>query len=472
IDDIYDELVITSPAMTYFVWSEEEYNNNTNQTLAKHSAISLAPELVKVSKSALDQYHRREWTQTLLYIYTSGTTGGKVKAAIQSDGRMIGSAVGLSLFMGIKNNDNIYISTPLYHTLAIMLGINFCLINGTTITIADKFSASQFWSDCVRQQCTIALYIGEMCRYLLSQTPKPEDTRHTIRTMVGIGLRKEYWKQFKTRFAINRVIEYYSASEANLFTINFTNKEGACGFIPWYYLGLVKLLYSASIIRVDPITLEPIRNSKGVCKSIRPGGAGVLVGIHRDNDVIREFKGYTNEEETKKKLIRDVRSRGDCGFFTGDMIRMDHYGYLYFVDRLGDTFRYKGENVSTTDVEAVIQSCLNLKDCMVFGVTVGQSEGKAGMAVINANPNEIDLQELAQQLSRRLPSYAIPLFIKLTADIEVTGTFKLIKYKLQNMGFTPQSNDDFIAVYDKNINSYKRMTNEIYESILTGEMQI
>ncbi|CAG2119329.1 unnamed protein product, partial [Medioppia subpectinata] len=440
----------------------KDVNNNTYST--KFTSQSFSHLLDNYSKNSLDIYHKRNFSDHLVYIFTSGTTGGKVKAAIETDARMLLGASGHHIGYKLRKNDNIYVPLPLYHAFAGVLITGTCLINGVTLSISERFSASNFWADCIKYNCTIGLYIGETCRYLLSQTPKPEDTKHQIRAMCGIGLRKAYWNQFKTRFAIKHIFEFYGASEANVYLVNLNDKEGSCGFIPWYYGIFLRLIYS------DPMSLEPVRNRKGLCKMIRPGEIGVIVGVHNKISPLHEFKGYTDSGETNKKWIFNIRSKGDSGFMSGDLVEMDKFGYMYFKDRCGDTFRFKGENVSTTDVEAVIQSTLNHKDCTVFGVTVGQSEGKAGMAVINANSDEIDLQELAQQLSKRLPSYAIPLFIKLTADIEVTGTFKLIKYKLQNMGFTPQSNDDFIAVYDKNINSYKRMTNEIYESIISGEL--
>ncbi|CAG2167772.1 unnamed protein product [Oppiella nova] len=384
------------------------------------------PEFIGIWLDSVNVLDKQNFKDTLLYVYTSGTTGGKIKATIQTNGRFIGGLIAFATICGIKKNDNIYVSQPLYHAFGGCLGAGFCLISGNTITIANKFSASQFWHNCIKYECTIALYIGEMCRYLLSQPSKPEDTQHSIRLMCGIGLRKEYWKLFKSRFSIKRIVEFYGASEGNCILVNIDNKEGSCGFIPYYYGPFLRLFYTGYLIRVDPITGEPVRNRKGLCKWIKPGGIGVFVAEHQKNNVMKDFLGYTVEEDRQKKLIHNIRSFGDSGFMSGDLMEMNRFGYIYFTDRMGDTFRWKGENVSTTDVEAVLQTYISLKDCTVFGVSVGQCEGKAGMAVINANSDDIDLQQLAQQLIKRLPSYAIPLFMKLTTDIEVTVLVSLL----------------------------------------------
>ncbi|XP_054160009.1 long-chain fatty acid transport protein 4-like [Oppia nitens] len=472
--DIYDELNSVYPAMKYFVWSKDHnYNvidSNNNTGPPKFVSESFCQYLKNHCKNSLEVFHKRNFKDILLYVFTSGTTGGKAKAAIETDARILLAASGQKIGYRLRNSDNIYLPLPLYHAFGGLLIVAQCLINGITITIADRFSASKYWADCIKHECTIGLYIGETCRYLLAQPSSPYDTQHSIRAMCGIGLRKEYWNQFKTRFAIRHIFEFYGASEGNVYLVNLNDKEGSCGFIPYYYWIFLRLIYTGCIIKVDPITYEPVRNRKGLCKMIKPGDIGCLVGVNKKISPIYVFEGYTNKNETNKKLIYNIRSNGDSGFISGDLLEMDRYGYMYYKDRIGDTFRWKGENVSTNDVEAVLQNYVNLKDCTVFGVTVGKCEGRAGMAVINAEENEIDLQELAQQLIKRLPPYAIPLFIRLSTNIELTGTYKLIKYKLRQNGFKPQLTDDLIYYFNRKSNTYERLTNDLYECIESGEL--
>ncbi|CAG2120188.1 unnamed protein product, partial [Medioppia subpectinata] len=255
-EDISSEVNEIYPSVKYLIWSKD-VNNNTYST--KFTSQSFSHLLDNYSKNSLDIYHKRNFSDHLVYIFTSGTTGGKVKAAIETDARMLLGASGHHIGYKLRKNDNIYVPLPLYHAFA-----------------------------------GIGLYIGETCRYLLSQTPKPEDTKHQIRAMCGIGLRKAYWNQFKTRFAIKHIFEFYGASEANVYLVNLNDKEGSC----------------------DPMSLEPVRNRKGLCKMIRPGEIGVIVGVHNKISPLHEFKGYTDSGETNKKWIFNIRSKGDSGFMS------------------------------------------------------------------------------------------------------------------------------------------------------------
>lgn len=289
--------------------------------------------------------------------------------------------------------------------------------------------------------------------------------------MFGNGLRQEIWRDFKNRFGIKEIGEVYGSTEGNANVANYDFTEGACGIIPSCVPFICKMVFPVTVIKVDPSTGEYVRDRNGICKLVKGGEIGEIVGKIRD-DAAQSYPGYVNSEATEKKIIRNVFRHGDSAFLSGDLVEMDDYGYLYFRDRTGDTFRWKGENVSTNEVEAVIQKVVKLSDCVVFGVNIPHCDGKAGMAVV-ADPNRtIELSKLFQELNARLPAFAIPIFVRITNKIELTGSFKLSKTSLEKEGFNPEKVPDPIFFLDRKSSNYVPLTSKLYDEIQHGQMMI
>ncbi|KAH9507575.1 hypothetical protein Btru_051508 [Bulinus truncatus] len=406
-------------------------------------------------------------SDTLFYVYTSGTTG-LPKAAHVSNTRFCYMGYGIELFFKMKHSDILYIPLPLYHTAGGILGASQAVLNGTTLALRTKFSASQFWMDCVSYKCTAAQYIGEICRYLLAQPRKIEETQHNVRVMFGNGIKPQIWTQFQERFQIKQIGEFYGATEGNCSIVNNMNRVGAVGFTT----RILPFLYPITLVKIDPDTNEIIRDRNGVCVKAEPGELGELVGKIIKGDPVREFDGYLDEKATNKKIIRDVFSKGDAAFSTGDILIMDELGYFYFRDRTGDTFRWRGENVSTNEVEAVISNIIGLNDAVVYGVEVPGSEGRAGMAAIVGSRESINMAQLTKALNNSLPPYARPLFIRFIKEADTTGTFKLKKNKLRDEGFNIHSISDNILYFDAKTQQYQPLTMDIYSDIIEGRLRI
>ncbi|XP_059170137.1 long-chain fatty acid transport protein 1-like isoform X2 [Physella acuta] len=403
----------------------------------------------------------------LFYVYTSGTTG-LPKAAVVTNTRFCYMGYGVELMLDISPKDVIYISLPLYHTAGGIIGAAQAILSGTTLALRTKFSASQFWTDCVKYQCTVAQYIGELCRYLLAQPVRPEETQHSVRLMFGNGIKPQIWKQFQDRFGIKMIGEFYGATEGNCSIVNNRNKIGAVGFTT----RILPFLYPITLIKVDLETNEVCRDKNGVCIKAEPGEPGELVGKIVKGDPVREFDGYVDDKATTKKVIRDVFSKGDLAFSTGDILVMDELGFFYFRDRTGDTFRWRGENVSTSEVEAVISNVVGLKDAVVYGVEVPGYEGRAGMAAIVDETGSINTHQLGLSLSRALPAYARPLFIRLLKEADTTGTFKLKKTNLRDEGFNVTTIKDRIFILDQRTQQYQVLTPDVYKSVLDGRLRV
>lgn len=409
----------------------------------------------------------------LMYIYTSGTTG-LPKAAIIKHRRYITIASGVRHIMPLRDDDVLYICLPLYHVAACVLGSSQTLLFGTTAVMRGKFSASAFWDDCIRFRCSVTQYIGEICRYLLAQPPKPQDRQHSIRLMFGNGLRPQIWTEFVERFGVKDIRELYGATEGNSNLVNTDNRVGAVGFVPSIFKAVPWLgerLLPLRLIRVDEATGTPLRDKKGLCIPCGPNEVGELVGkVH--NAPMHQFDGYVSKEATRKKLYTDVFHKGDLAFASGDLLVMDDFGYVYFRDRTGDTFRWKGENVSTAEVEGVISRVLGLTDCVVYGVTVPGAEGRAGMAAILDPDHKTDLDLLLPELRKALPAYAVPMFIRLLSSMDATSTFKLKKVELQKHEFHLDHVDDPIYFLDSKAGRYVLLDRDLYARICAGELRI
>ncbi|GIY42352.1 long-chain fatty acid transport protein 1 [Caerostris darwini] len=411
--------------------------------------------------------HKGDMNDRLFYVYTSGTTG-MPKAAIIRHSRFMWLGAGIHYMNKITNDDVLYTALPLYHTAGGILSLSQTILFGNSCGIRSKFSASKFWDDCIKYEATIAQYIGELCRYILAQPEKPQDKQHKIRLMFGNGLRPQIWQQFVDRFNIPNIGELYGSTEGNANVINIDNKVGAVGFMS----RIIPTVYPVSLIKVDANTGDPIRDNRGLCIRCEPGEPGEFVGKIITSDPIRQFDGYVNQNATKKKIIRDCFTKGDMAFLSGDLLRMDEDGYLFFMDRTGDTFRWRGENVSTMEVEGMISNILHHADSVVYGVEVPDNEGRAGMVAISDAEHKVDLKVLLRELWQSLPPYAVPLFVRICDTLEATGTFKLKKVDLQKEGFDPSIIKDPLYYLDKKQGAYLPLDADTYNNICSGQIRL
>ncbi|XP_078502770.1 long-chain fatty acid transport protein 4 [Lissotriton helveticus] len=407
------------------------------------------------------------FSDKLFYIYTSGTTG-MPKAAIVVHSRYYRMAALVYYGFGMRSDDVVYDCLPLYHSAGNIVGIGQCLLNGLTVVIRRKFSASGFWDDCVKYNCTIVQYIGEICRYLLNQQHRDVERRHRVRMALGNGLRPSIWREFMARFCVPQVAEFYGATECNCSLGNFDNNVGSCGFNS----RILPFVYPIRLMRVDEETMELIRGPDGVCIPCKPGEPGQLVGRIVQSDPLRRFDGYVNGDATSKKVGRDVFKRGDTAYLSGDVLTMDEYGYMYFRDRTGDTFRWKGENVSTTEVEGTLSRILNMADVVVYGVEVPGTEGKAGMAAVADPHGTCDLERFARELRKSLPVYAHPVFLRLLPEVNKTGTYKFQKTEMRREGYDPVLVKDRLFLLDSHLGKYLPLDEETFRRIQSGKQKL
>ncbi|KAM3598443.1 uncharacterized protein V6R79_018075 [Siganus canaliculatus] len=401
----------------------------------------------------------------LFYIYTSGTTG-LPKAAIVVHSRYYRIAAFGYFAFRMQPDDIIYDCLPLYHSAGNIMGVGQCLINGVTVVVKKKFSASRFWEDCIKYNCTVVQYIGEICRYLLSQPERPSEKGHKVRLAVGNGLRPSVWEAFTQRFGVTRIGEFYGATECNCSIANMDGKVGACGFNS----RILPNVYPIRLVRVDEDSMELIRNSQGLCVPCRPGEPGILVGRINQEDPLRRFDGYANQDATKKKIAHNVFKKNDSAYLSGDVLVMDELGYMYFRDRGGDTFRWRGENVSTTEVEGIVSSLLDQTDVAVYGVSVPGVEGKAGMAAIADATGSFDSEGFLHKVQQALPQYARPVFLRISPHVDTTGTFKIQKTRLQREGYDPRLTTDQIYFLNARAARYEAVDEELYNAIVEGRM--
>jgi fatty-acyl-CoA synthase len=403
-----------------------------------------------------------------LFIYTSGTTG-LPKAANINHYRLMLASHGFAGAMGTTAQDRMYVCLPLYHTTGGVCAVGSVLVNGGSVAIRERFSAREFWDDVVRWDCTLFQYIGELCRYLLNSPPNPNETRHRVRLCCGNGLRPDVWPEFQKRFRIPHVLEFYAATEGNVVMFNFEGKEGAVGRIPWF----VAHKFPTAVVRFDVDKEQPIRNAEGFCIACEPNETGEVIGkiLNDPNKPSTRFEGYANQTETEKKILRNVFETGDAWFRTGDLLKKDENGYFYFIDRVGDTYRWKGENVATSEVSEAITSFPGIKEANVYGVTIGGREGRAGMAALVVDGN-LDLAAFRAHVTTHLPDYARPLFLRIQSEIDVTATFKQKKVDLVRQGFDPTSTGDPIYFNDPASQSFVRLDKGLYEQLQAGEVRV
>ncbi|XP_034044814.1 long-chain fatty acid transport protein 1-like [Thalassophryne amazonica] len=407
---------------------------------------------------------KKGFNDKLFYIYTSGTTG-MPKAAVVLHSRYYRiAAFGFHSF-GLRHDDIIYNCLPLYHSAGTIMCVGQCLLFGVTVVIRKKFSASRFWDDCVKHKCTVIQYIGEICRYLLAQSVCSSESCHRVRVAFGNGLRPSVWEEFVQRFRIQHIGEFYGATECNCSMININGKVGACGFNS----RILPNFYPIRLVRVQE-SGELLRDKLGLCIPCLPGEPGMLVGHINSTDPLRRFDGYVDENSTKNKIAHNIFQMGDSAYISGDVLVMDEFGYMYFMDRSGDTFRWRGENVSTTEVEGVLSTLLDHTDVAVYGVSVPGVEGKAGMAAITHTGGHFDLDSFLTAVQKALPSYARPVFLRLLPCVDTTGTFKIQKTRLKRKGYKVQHPSENIYFLNSHAGRYEAVTQELYTAIMEGKV--
>jgi fatty-acyl-CoA synthase len=426
----------------------------------------LDSEIENYTAEPLKQTERRPITidDRALYIYTSGTTG-LPKAAGVGHGRVMQWTHWFAGLMDTQSTDRMYDCLPMYHSVGGVQAPGAVLVGGGSVVVREKFSASKFWSDIVRWDCTLFQYIGELCRYLVHTEFSAQETEHRIRMACGNGLRPDIWEEFKTRFRIPQILEFYAATEGNVSLFNVEGVPGAIGRVPSF----LAHRFPAALVKFDVETSEPIRDEQGFCTKCAPNETGEAIGpiVKDSSNMGGRFEGYTSKEASEKKILHDVFKPGDTWFRTGDLMRKDEKGFFYFVDRIGDTFRWKGENVATSEVSEAICEFPGIQQANVYGVAIPGTEGRAGMATLVAE--NLDLEAFRAHLVKRLPEYARPLFLRIQTSMHVTSTFKFTKTDLVRQGYDPSATTDAIYVNDAAQEAFVPLDAARYDRIQAGQ---
>ena len=397
------------------------------------------------------------------YIFTSGTTG-LPKAAVIYHRRYLSAAQPYcKVGMRAKQTDRIYLCLPLYHMTGLGPGVGASFVSGASIFLRRRFSASQFWPEVQQYQTNLFVYVGELCRYLAMHPECPEEKNNPLQTMLGNGLRPDVWDVFKDRFQVERISEIYGSSEGNATFINVLNKNRTIG----------TSAASIMLVKYDVDADEMMRDTKGQLMEAEPGEPGLLIA---EIDDTYQFDGYKNQQASESKILRDVRKTGDSWFNTGDLIRKIDVGFTFglphfqFVDRVGDTFRWRAENVSTNEVGEILNASEQIEIANVYGVEVPGVEGKAGMAALTLKPGAtFDDSAFSAFAQQELPAYARPVFVRIQSSAETTVTFKLFKGKLRKEAYHLDQVEDPIYVLKPGAKAYEPLDQPFYQQIVSGQ---
>jgi len=394
----------------------------------------------------------------MMYLFTSGTTG-LPKAALITNRRFLTIAHGVGgPMVQAGPDDTLYLTLPLYHATGAMGGFGTALLGGSALALRRKFSASEFWSDCVRFDATVFNYIGEICRYLLAAPPHPQERAHRLRVAVGAGLRPDVWPAFQQRFGIGRIAEGYSATEGNIGLFNFEGRVGMIG----------RLLPGQAIVRIDPDTEEFVRDARGRLQRVTPGGQGMLIGrIGKATP----FDGYLDRTRSEDKILRNAFGDGRDWFNSGDLVQLHPWRWVSFADRLGDTYRWKGENVSTLEVSHLLNACTGVRESNVYGVAVPSCDGRAGMAALVVD-SDFDIGRFSTDVHARLPAMLRPLFVRLVPELQKTASFKYVKGPLQKAGFDPARVEGPLFLLDAATQTYQPLDAATHSAIANGEIRL
>jgi fatty-acyl-CoA synthase len=431
---------------------------------------ALEPELAAFSGERLSAAERAAPAidSTALYIYTSGTTG-LPKAARVSHYRLMQWSHWFAGMMDVQAHDRMFNCLPLYHSVGGVVATFATLVAGGAVVLRPRFSASDFWRDVRDERCTLFQYIGELCRYLVNAPHREIETQHSLRLACGNGLRPEVWEAFTSRFKIPRILEYYASTEGNFSLYNCEGQPGAIGRIPAFLANRLPV----ALLRFDVETSAPYRNADGFCEMCAADEVGEAVGrmpLAADERGGR-FEGYADADASARKILRDVFKQGDAWYRTGDLMRRDRRGFYYFIDRVGETYRWKGENVSTAEVMTALSASRGVADGVVYGVAVPGADGRAGMAALVVTA-EFDLAAFRADVAQRLPSYARPVFLRILTTLEATGTFKPRKQDLIADGIDPSRISDPLYFDDARLQRYVPLDAALFEKIREGSVRI
>jgi fatty-acyl-CoA synthase len=407
-------------------------------------------------------------TDRALYIYTSGTTG-LPKAANVSHYRVMQWSHWFAGLLDTRVTDRMYNCLPMYHSVGGVVAVGATLVNGGSVFLRQGFSVRRFWEDIVTKECTLFQYIGELCRFLIHAAPQSRPVEHRIRLCCGNGLRGDIWEPFKERFRIPQILEFYAATEANFSLYNCEGKPGAIGRIPSF----LAHRFPIALVKFDVEAGKPVRNAAGLCERCATDEVGEAISKISSSGAgaAGSFEGYTDESASELKILRNVFVAGDAWFRSGDLMRKDGAGFFYFVDRIGDTFRWKGENVSTSEVAEIISAFAGVVDAIVYGVAVPASEGRAGMAAIVCS-TAFDVDAFEVHLAERLPDYARPVFLRVLSEIEVTSTFKPKKQDLVRDGYDPATVSDLLYFNDRSRPGFVHLDGALFERIQGGQVRL
>ena len=426
-----------------------------------------------ISKSRPPRSYRNQIKESdpVIFIFTSGTTG-LPKAAKISSTRMMMMTVPFRVMGYLDIGSRIYCCLPLYHAAGGVSGAAAALLSGATVVLRKRFSASNFSSDCYKYSCDSFQYIGELCRFLINVAPSEFDSKLRLKYVFGNGLRGDVWVPFQKRYNIERVVEFYSATEANVGLFNSTGVVGALGCIPRF----VDFLYPVKIIQVDPDAPDtPMRDSKtGFCSNAAVNETGLVINQISMTNTLRRFEGYTDSAATSKKILRDVFEKGDMYFNSGDLLHRDWFGFFYWADRVGDTFRWKGENVATTEIEHVLNDVNFISDICCYGIEIPGCDGKAGMITITVKDGAaVDWKHYHTVCAAHLPLYARPLFIKIQKEMVMTATFKHQKNKMVKQGYTIDElgAGEFVYMYAPKDGAVSQLSQEAVDEINAGTIK-
>ncbi|EXB24605.1 AMP-binding enzyme family protein [Acinetobacter baumannii 1437282] len=451
IDEARQDLKVAEDRFHWFADQETRKNAGT----APEGYVNLALQIDQFPKFNPSTTRTVAGKDGLFYIYTSGTTG-LPKAVIFTHSRWTLAYGTYGHILNLGKDDVMYVTLPLYHATGVVVCWCGVIAGSATLAVRRKYSTSAFWKDVQKFNASAIGYVGELCRYLIDAPATELDRAHRVTKMIGNGMRPNIWGKFKERFGVEEVLELYASSEGNVGFSNIFNFDNTVGFSPTPY----------AIVEFDKEKNELVRDKKGYCKKVKTGEVGLLIGKITSRS---PFDGYTDPEKNKSVIMKDVFTQGDSYFNTGDLVRDIGFRHAQFVDRLGDTFRWKGENVSTTEVENMVCEYEKIAEAVVYGVEIPNTNGRAGMAAITlvdgAALNDADLSEMVNVFKKCLPSYAIPVFLRVQEKVETTGTFKYQKNKLKEDSFDPSKTSERLLVLLPGASSYCDVNTEIFDNI-------
>jgi citronellyl-CoA synthetase len=440
-------------------WFVADQDTSRQPGIAPEGFINLMTVSLDDSNDNPASSQRIFFDDPCFYIYTSGTTG-LPKAGVFKHGRWMRSSASFGMIaLDMHPDDVVYCTLPLYHATGLCVCWGSAVSGASGFAIRRKFSASQFWNDARKYRATTIGYVGELCRYLVDQPSSADDSRHDVKKMIGNGLRPGAWNEFKTRFAVNHICELYAASDGNIGFTNILNFDNTIGFS----------LMSWELVAYDHDSGAPIRETNGLMRKVAKGEQGLLLAKIDDK---APLDGYTDPQKTARVVLHDVFAKGDRYFNTGDLLRNIGFGHAQFVDRLGDTYRWKGENVSTTEVENILLQHPLISEAVAYGVEIRNTNGRAGMAAITPSESlaTLDFSELLAFARQQMPAYAVPLFLRVKVKMETTGTFKYQKTRLKDEAFDPgRTGDDPIFAWLPGTQTYVQVTQQLLSDIHAGK---